>query len=232
MPFLVLFSPPKPRAESSLTSLSAEVLQEHDAYVRSLQDEGHIHSRRSQSAGLSGPDDKNGFSGYILRCFNREEAEALVQKDPLSGGNNVQVIPWDLSVSDDHANEDEDLPKLGFDPILPVTDMQRSLVHYRSLGFKPQGYDNEHGFATLPGLGCIHLTLQSDHDRKINAHATYLYVEDAGALAAKWKRECPGGDTREVVDTEYGLREGAHLDPDNCLIRFGSKMVRRGEFAV
>lgn len=112
----------------------------------------------------------------------------------------------------------------GFDPIFPITDMQRSLRHYEALGFETKAYDGEYAFATLPGHGCIHLAVQHEHDPKVNAAATYLHVDDADELTIRWRRGCPEGDTRDPVDTDYGLREGAHVDPDNNLIRFGSKL--------
>jgi hypothetical protein len=31
------------------------------------------------------------------------------------------------------------------------------------------------------------------------------------------------------TDTDYGLREGAHIDPDNNLIRFGSPLAGPAE---
>lgn len=115
--------------------------------------------------------------------------------------------------------------KHGFDPIFPITDMGRSIRHYEALGFEVQRYDEEYAFATLPVHGCIHLALQKEHyDPKVSAAAAYLHVEDADELASKWRAGCPHGDTRDPVNTDYGLREGAHLDPDNNLIRFGSRM--------
>lgn len=122
--------------------------------------------------------------------------------------------------------EDQKPEKLGFDPIFPVTDMRRSIQHYESLGFEVRSYDGEYAFATLPGHGTVHLSLQSEatYDPKVSAAAAYLYVEDAGRVCEKW-RGAGVGETREPADTEYGLREGAHLDLDNNLIRFGSRMA-------
>jgi hypothetical protein len=50
----------------------------------------------------------------------------------------------------------------------------------------------------------------------------YLYVSDADALYAQWRLTRVAGRLVAPVDTEYGLREGAHFDPDGNLLRFGS----------
>ena len=52
----------------------------------------------------------------------------------------------------------------------------------------------------------------------------YLYVHDADALYEEWSRPGIGGETLPVCSTPYKLREGAHVDPDGNLIRFGSPM--------
>jgi DNA-binding MarR family transcriptional regulator len=117
----------------------------------------------------------------------------------------------------------EATPVSHFAPILPVTDLARSLRHYRGLGFTVSAYDgaDEYGFAERDGAG-LHLSRHPDLDPLTGAGAAYLYVRDADALAAEWSRPGIGGRTHPPTDTPYGLREGAHLDPDNNLIRFGS----------
>ena len=47
-------------------------------------------------------------------------------------------------------------------------------------------------------------------------------MRDADALYEEWSKPGVGGLTRPVEPTEYGLREGSHIDPDGNLIRFGS----------
>jgi DNA-binding MarR family transcriptional regulator len=110
-----------------------------------------------------------------------------------------------------------------FAPIFPVTDLARALRHYQSLGFTVSAYDgaDEYGFADRDEVS-LHLSLHPDLDPLTGAGAAYLYVRDADALAAEWSRPGIGGRTHQPTDTPYGLREGAHLDLDNNLIRFGS----------
>lgn len=108
-------------------------------------------------------------------------------------------------------------------PVFPVRDLPRALEHYRSLGFDVtvQTEHSEYGFIERDGVE-LHLAFTPDLDPMANTSVAYLYVDDADALAAEWNRPGVAGETRYPEDTDYGLREGAHLDPDNNLIRFGS----------
>jgi DNA-binding MarR family transcriptional regulator len=110
-------------------------------------------------------------------------------------------------------------------PVFPVRDLARALAHYASLGFQVSAYQDgdEYGFAERDGAS-LHLSHQADLDPAVRASAAYLYVADADALAQEWAQPRVGGHTRPPRDTPYRLREGAHVDPDNNLIRFGSPM--------
>jgi Ser/Thr protein kinase RdoA (MazF antagonist) len=118
-----------------------------------------------------------------------------------------------------------------FSPVFPVRDLRRALAHYASLGFAVKPYDDGdgYGFAERDGVG-LHLSLDEGHGPDADHQhvgAAYLYVEDADALYDEWARPGTGGLTRRVGDTPYKLREGAHVDPDGNLIRFGSPMPSR-----
>ena len=132
-------------------------------------------------------------------------------------------------------------------PVFSTANLPRWLSHYRALGFEVRSYGNEYGFATRDGIQ-LHVSVNSEHDPLRGAGCAYLYVEDADALHALWSAAAAatsdmaidaagegaaGGDvagavsyTRDVapVNTSYGLREGAHLDPDNNLLRYGSEI--------
>ena len=109
-------------------------------------------------------------------------------------------------------------PKNRVAPIFPVRDVRTSLEHYRRLGFVTREYEGGgYGFATLDGAE-IHLGEAPDAD---NARASaYLFVEDADDLARQWRET--GADVRMPEDTEWGKHEGALVDPDGNVIRFGS----------
>jgi DNA-binding MarR family transcriptional regulator len=108
-------------------------------------------------------------------------------------------------------------------PIFSVTDLASAMEHYSALGFDTFAYADgqEYGFANREGVG-LHLAVVPDHDPAHNTVSTYLYVDDADALYEEWSRPGIGGHTHPVGPTPYKLREGAHIDPDGNLIRFGS----------
>ena len=111
-------------------------------------------------------------------------------------------------------------------PVLPVRDLHAALAHYRELGFEVRAYGGgaAYGYA-LRGEVQLHLAQVEGLDPATSMSAAYLYVDDADVLAAEWG--APGIRGRRVppVDTDYGLREGAHVDPDGNLLRFGSPLA-------
>ncbi|MEJ8280417.1 bleomycin resistance protein [Pseudonocardia spirodelae] len=107
-------------------------------------------------------------------------------------------------------------------PVLATADLTRWLDHYRALGFTVECYDDGYGFARLDGVE-LHVSVLPGHDPARTAGCAYLHVEDADVLHARWS-PVPGGRDVPPVDTPYGLREGAHLDPDGNLLRYGSPL--------
>ena len=104
-------------------------------------------------------------------------------------------------------------------PVLPVTDLDRSLAHYEALGFTTSRHDDTYGFAVWAGLE-LHLTVDPD-----SAGAeVYLHVPDADAVAAAWA----GPGTTEPTPKPWHVREGSHVDPDGNLLRFGSPLASAG----
>ena len=111
----------------------------------------------------------------------------------------------------------------GMATILPVRDLQVALDHYQALGFRVSPYDDGYGYA-VRGSADLHLAVRAGLDPCQNASAAYLYVEDADALYAEWRAAGVQGQFFEPHETEYGLREGAHIDRDGNLLRFGSRL--------
>ena len=107
--------------------------------------------------------------------------------------------------------------------VLPVTDVARSIEHYRGLGFEVEQVTDEYAIAQRDGLA-LHLSLMSELDPLKGAGCVYLYVDDADQLASEWA-DAGVGRTVLPTDTDYGLREGAHVDPDNNLLRFGADIT-------
>ncbi len=115
-----------------------------------------------------------------------------------------------------------------FAPIFRVSNLHKALRHYETLGFAVHSYAGgaEYGYAERDGVELhLALTTRPDFDPQAGAGEAYLYVDDADALAAEWLQSGAGGRTHKARNTEYGLREGFHVDEDHNLIRFGSPTV-------
>jgi catechol 2,3-dioxygenase-like lactoylglutathione lyase family enzyme len=117
-----------------------------------------------------------------------------------------------------------DHPQVRVSPIFPVTNLPRALAHYEALGCRVRTYDDGYGFAARAGIE-LHLVVVAGDDPRHGPAAAYLHVPDADALAAEWAAV---ERTGAPVDTDYGLREGWHLDPDGNLLRFGSPLASGG----
>ena len=108
-------------------------------------------------------------------------------------------------------------------PVFPVRDIDLAVEHYRKLGFTVRPYEgpDAYAFAERDGIE-FHLAQVSGLKPRQNMSAVYLYVDDADVLYEEWSRAGIDGRLVEPSDTSYGLREGACLDRDANLIRFGS----------
>ena len=105
----------------------------------------------------------------------------------------------------------------GIAPIFPVRDVQAALAHYAVLGFATRAYEGGgYGYATRDGVE-IHL---GSADASAAPASAYLFVDDAAALADAWRSA--GAVVHPPVDTPWGRHEGALVDLDGNIIRFGS----------
>lgn len=103
-------------------------------------------------------------------------------------------------------------------PIFAVRDLDAAMEHYRRLGFAVRAYaGGGYGFASWHGIE-IHLGVVPDYDRRIGS--AYLFVDDADRVAADWRSA--NVEVHPPQDTEWGQHEGAIVDPDGNVIRFGS----------
>ncbi|OHV60576.1 hypothetical protein BCD48_05425 [Pseudofrankia sp. BMG5.36] len=104
-------------------------------------------------------------------------------------------------------------------PIFPVRDLATTLAHYQRLGFTTRRYEGGgYGYATRDGVE-IHLGVVTDHHPEFRGSA-YLFVDDADDLAAEWRSA--GVEIHSPEDTDWGQREGAVIDPEGNVLRFGS----------
>jgi hypothetical protein len=107
-------------------------------------------------------------------------------------------------------------------PIFAVGDLDVAMEYYGRLGFTVRRYaKGGYAFATRDGLE-IHLGVVPATDHR--AGSAYLFVDDADGLAAAWRSA--GVEVHWPQDTEWGQHEGAIVDPDGNVIRFGSPIVR------
>lgn len=108
-------------------------------------------------------------------------------------------------------------------PVFVTTDLTRALAHYQRLGFAVESYDEAdyYGHACRDGIE-IHITKVDQLDCRTTTSCAYLWVDDAAALHEEWVAAGVGGRMHPPETTAYGLDEGAHVDPDGNLIRFGS----------
>lgn len=107
--------------------------------------------------------------------------------------------------------------------ILPVRDLAAASQHYSRLGFDVRAYEGDapYAFADRDGVS-LHLAQVRGLSPRRTTSAVYLYVAHADQVHREWSQSEVGGRLHEPVDTDYGLREGAHVDPDGNLLRFGS----------
>jgi predicted enzyme related to lactoylglutathione lyase len=108
-------------------------------------------------------------------------------------------------------------------PIFPVRDLSASLEHYERLGFTTRAYEGGgYGFVTRDGIE-IHLGIVTDGSLAAAKHSAYLWVDDADQLADTW--HSAGAEVHMPEDTEWGQHEGALVDLDGNVLRFGSPVI-------
>jgi uncharacterized protein len=132
-------------------------------------------------------------------------------------------------MTDAHATFDVPLGRLlSVAPGVPTTDMARTVEHYGRLGFvfsspgSPSPAGAEFAIGERDGIE-LHFALKPEHDPATTATWVYIGVEDADEMGAELA--AAGMDQgRPVRDTDYKMREIAHIDPDGNLLLFGSPL--------
>jgi catechol 2,3-dioxygenase-like lactoylglutathione lyase family enzyme len=110
-------------------------------------------------------------------------------------------------------------------PVIPVRNLDAALERYRRLGFAASAYTGPERYGYVDrGAVSLHLTEWDQHDPAKDGAVVYLYVSDADALHAEWKRAEVDGRLVGPHDTPYGLREFAFVDEDGTAHRVGSPL--------
>jgi catechol 2,3-dioxygenase-like lactoylglutathione lyase family enzyme len=113
-------------------------------------------------------------------------------------------------------------------PILPSRDLDETRTFYERLGFHMSGgvYD---GYMLLSrGAAEIHFFLKPDVDPLTTDFSCYLRVDSSDTLYEEWEAlriphdAATGSRLVSPVDTDYGMREFALVDPSGNLLRIGS----------
>ena len=105
--------------------------------------------------------------------------------------------------------------------ILPVNDLEAAVDRYRRLGFEVERY-GKGGYAFCNrGNVWFHLS-EGTVDPATSTTMVYLYVDDPEALYAEWQ-DVEGRHAAPEVK-EWGVREGAYVDPDGNLLRYGVRL--------
>ena len=104
-------------------------------------------------------------------------------------------------------------------PIMPTTDVPRTVAWYQSAGFSVE----VHGDFVMTRREDVELflSLNPDHDPKRTASCVYVRVDDADALHSVWQGLAGLGELR---DTDYRMREFAMVDPDGNMMLCGSAL--------
>ncbi|WP_404433912.1 VOC family protein [Microbacterium lacus] len=125
--------------------------------------------------------------------------------------------------------------------ILPVAELDRAVTFYRELGFDVQVAEVG-GYAFVEASGIrFHLSESPGFDPFTDAGMIYLYVDDVDSVHAALslpsadslphqylvERRMRGESLARIGvlrDEEWGMREFYFTDPDNNLVRVGSRL--------
>jgi catechol 2,3-dioxygenase-like lactoylglutathione lyase family enzyme len=116
-------------------------------------------------------------------------------------------------------------------PIMPATDLDATLSFYERLGFKNAGSAPTEWNYLIIRRGTVQLHFYGDPqvDPLVTSFSCYVYTADADALYDEWDAIGVATDPETgsrlqgpPVDTDYGMREFALVDPSGNLIRVGS----------
>jgi catechol 2,3-dioxygenase-like lactoylglutathione lyase family enzyme len=116
-------------------------------------------------------------------------------------------------------------------PILPSRDLDATLAFYERLGFENAGAaPSEWNYLIIRrGTVQLHFYGAREVDPLTTSSSCYVFTDDADALYDAWNAIGISSDPTTgsrlagpPVDTDYGMREFALVDPSGNLVRVGS----------
>lgn len=113
-------------------------------------------------------------------------------------------------------------------PILPSRDLAETQAFYERLGFRMSGGIFDGYMLLIREAAEIHFFLKPHVDPLTTDFSCYLRVDGADALYEEWAAlriphdAATGSRLVAPVDTDYGMREFALVDPSGNLLRIGS----------
>jgi catechol 2,3-dioxygenase-like lactoylglutathione lyase family enzyme len=115
-------------------------------------------------------------------------------------------------------------------PTLPSRDLHETVAFYERLGFANAGDAPDVWDYVIVRRRTIelHFYLDPDVDPLTTSAGCFVWVEDADAVHEEWRRVGIRHDAEtgsrlvEPVDTDYGVRTFAVIDPSGNQLRFGT----------
>ena len=110
-------------------------------------------------------------------------------------------------------------------PTLPSRDLHETVAFYERLGFRNAGDAPDVWDYLILRRGTIelHFHLDRDTDSLPTGSGCFVWVRDADELYTEWQRAgIDDGRLAEPVDTPYGVRTFALVDPSGNEIRLGT----------
>ena len=114
-------------------------------------------------------------------------------------------------------------------PFIFTRDLSASCAFYDSLGFTPTLVQPDGGYAYCEGHGTALRILQIDPEADLGEQMIYIDVNEIDEFYETLRPvldALPEGRVRAPFDQPYGQREFHVKDPDNCLLLYGSRIVR------
>jgi hypothetical protein len=115
-------------------------------------------------------------------------------------------------------------------PILPSRDLRETPTFYETLGFENRGAPPEDWDYLIIGRGGLEIHFIAAPDSLSTAASCFAFVDDAQALYDEWvgivvHDPATGSELETPMDTEYGMREFAVVDPSGNRVRVGSPIT-------